>query len=231
MRISVAVLAMVIILFTACAESHLSTIQIDEADPDYVYLKNAPIFATNGVGYNNKSPEATYAFGRIYQREDALNYFLKLEAEANYEGKLYALCGLFYLDYENWGSYMEKYESLTKVVSYSSDTTIIENYPVNEIIKSDEINAVRLEDCNDTIQGWKQRSGVSDSYHLDFYGGSIPEVVLDRALYHDERLSNLLGCGIICIGTWRRYHISGFFKSFFKTPKNLPKCNRDVTGV
>ena len=191
MRIGVA-LAIIIISFTACAELHQNTIQIDEGDPDYIYLKNAPIFASGGVGYSNENPEATDAFGRLFQKDDALNYFLKLEAVANYEGKLYALCGLFYLDYDNWGNYMKKYERITKRITYFPDTTGIENYPVNKIITSDEINVVRLEDCEDTIQAWRERNGISGSYYLDFYGGSIPERVVYRALYHKEFISNLL---------------------------------------
>jgi len=55
---------------------------IDETDPDYVLLKNAEHFAYSGVGLANQISEEIYAYVRIMEKENARDYFYKLEREA-----------------------------------------------------------------------------------------------------------------------------------------------------
>ena len=151
-------------------------ISINETDPDYIFLKNAEFFADRGVSYDGHTPDEIYAWRRLFEKDNALDYFYKLESEANNEGKLYALCGLYYLDYHNYPYLMEKYRLTDETVTYFSGCIWSENYSIRELIKSDEKSAVRLNDNKDTIWAWLERNGTG-SFCMDFYGGSIPASV------------------------------------------------------
>ena len=152
-----------------------SAIIIDEADPDYVLLKNAEYFAYGGIGAAGIIPEEKYAFKRIFKKENALDFFYKLEAEGNNQGKLYALCGLFYYDYGSYPYLMEKYGKSEETVEFFFGCSRGE-CPISELIKSDQRKAIRLKDNRDTISEWCRRHRT-DSYFVDFYGGAIPEMV------------------------------------------------------
>lgn len=148
---------------------------------DYIRLKNAPFFAYGNVGYAGETPKEHYAFRRLLNKENALYYFSKLERSANNEGKLYALCGLYYLDYDSYGNLMEKYGSSDEMVRFMSGC-IISDEPISEIIKNDDRDgtpAVRLRDKEDTIEAWFGRNNFDrkNGYIVDFYGGSIPYLV------------------------------------------------------
>jgi len=110
-KVIIAMLLLVIFLFSGsakyywfCEKVHedkdIAAIKIDEANPNYLTLKNTSIFAPGAISDRGIIPEEIRAFGKIFEKENAVNYFYKLEFEANNQGKLYALCGLFYLDYD-----------------------------------------------------------------------------------------------------------------------------------
>lgn len=187
-RISILIIAWLSIFFLiACSKEYtpydeidFASIKIDETDIDYLCIKNAMFFAESGVGYAGEIPDEIYAFGRLIKKENALDYFYKLESEADNEGKLYALCGIYYLDYNNYYYLMEKYGSSEETVSYMAGCIWMEDYPINELIKRDDNGVVRLENNTDTIDKWLKRNSTT-SFIEDFYGGSIPNMVMQNS--------------------------------------------------
>lgn len=177
------VLVLFILFLTGCSKAYVpyekidfTSINIDEKDSDYLCLKNAPFFAYSGVGYAGLIPEELYAFDRLMEKENALDYFHKLESEANNQGKLYALCGLYYLDYDNYAYLMEKYGASEEYVEYM-EGCLWQEARINEIIKcedEDGMPVVRFKDNQDTMDAWYERNAPTEGYLLDFYGGSIP---------------------------------------------------------
>ena len=59
----IVIIFLVVVLLVGCSSS--SVMSIDETNPDFIYLKNAPFFANGGVGFGNETPEAIYAFGKL----------------------------------------------------------------------------------------------------------------------------------------------------------------------
>lgn len=114
------------------------------------------------------------AVGKLIVCKNAKDYFIQLEQDATLEGKLYALCGLYYLDYSNYNTYLEKYINDSSEVQWWGS---INSIPVKELIKVD--GAVRLKNLNETISKWLKRTRTDVmKISLDFYGGGIPESVL-----------------------------------------------------
>ena len=165
---------------TPYEEVDMSSIIVDETDADYIFLRDYVEFFTYGpIGEAAVMPDGLEAFGRIFAKENALDYFYKLESEAENEGKLYALCGLYYLDYANYPYLMEKYGSSVEVVTYMAGCEIMKRR-IEELIKiGDEADlpVVRLIDNEDTYDAWRERNPSVASYMLDFFGGGIPDSV------------------------------------------------------
>ena len=172
-----------LITLTACAttqtsnsKTDISLKNINEKDSDYICLKNAAFFADGGVGEAGQIPNEIFAFGRLFKKENASDYFIKLESEAGNAGKLYALCGLYYLDYSNYNYLMEKYCSDAETVTYMQGC-IMSEYKMSEIIKregADGSPVVRLKNNKDTLNAWCARNPTADGFTMDFYGGAIP---------------------------------------------------------
>ena len=116
--------------------SAYAVITIDETDQDYLTLKNARVFAVSGVSDGGKIiPEEIHAFARLFENENAVDYFYKLELEANNQGKLYALCGLFYLDYDYYMYLLYTQYCLTdEMITYAGGCILLENWPISELI-------------------------------------------------------------------------------------------------
>lgn len=148
----------------------------EEEQSAFNTLMQAQSFSYGGVGVNRLMSEETAAFQTLFSSENALACFARLEAEANTQGKLYALCALYYLDYDNHAARMQHYLAdsgeaycLAGCASYSDS--------VPSIIRAEEddgpVRLVRLQGKDDTIEAWQQREGV-DTYRVDIYGGGIP---------------------------------------------------------
>ncbi|MDR1563851.1 MAG: hypothetical protein LBS74_02730 [Oscillospiraceae bacterium] len=161
----------------------VNTVSVDEADAYYTLLKNAEYFSDSGVGYSNTMPDVIRAFGNIFARENALELFYKLEAEGNNAGKLYALCGLYYLDYDYYRNLMEVYANNKGTVNICSGCVVMEE-TMSEVIKMR--GAVRLKNNKDTVDAWSRRT-LSFDYNMDFYGGSIPAHLME---YWQENKGN-----------------------------------------
>ena len=146
----------------------------EECAVAYGVLLNTDGFAYGPVGYAGSTPDEIHAFGKLLVCENAIDYFIKIEQEATIEGKMYALCGLYYLDYANYKTYIEKYlNDSTEILTIRGCLGF--EHPVKDLIKDDR--AVRLMNIRDTTDKWVKRNR-QDWYVCDFYGGGIPSSVL-----------------------------------------------------
>lgn len=107
--------------FRSLCEAELDEAYKKQAE-QYAYdtLNNAEVFTyapgglpkpdpnSNTLMDGNRPREAE-AFRTLFASENALNYFVKLEADATTAGKLYALCALYHLDSDNYQDYLKKY--------------------------------------------------------------------------------------------------------------------------
>ena len=152
------------------------SMQFDEdCTTAYDMLMNTNRFADGPIGAAGATPDEICAFGKLLICINAKDYFIQLEQEATIEGKMYALCGLYYLDYDNYNTYIEKYlnDSTGITVMYGC---IMYSMSVKELIKNDE--ALRLKDINDTVNKWDNRKRPKYGFSTDFYGGGTPNNVL-----------------------------------------------------
>jgi len=169
--------------FTPYNEIDFLSIKIDETEPDYLCLKNAPYFAYGPVGLTSKIPAEFYAFGRLLKKENALDYFYKLEQEANNQGILYALCGIYYLDYHNYAILIEKYSASDGTITVMSADTMWNNQYIRGFMVN--AGAVRLKNNQDTVEKWLKRN-FTHSFAVDFYGGAIPCLIKEYSEYPEE---------------------------------------------
>ena len=96
-------------------------------------------------------PREAEAFRTLFASENALDYFVKLEADATTAGKLYALCALYHLDSDNYQDYLKKY--------IDSDASVL--------LRSGCVT--HSVEIRNYIKGGTQ----------DFYSGDIPESLIN----------------------------------------------------
>ena len=152
-----------------------SRMTLEEAGSDFVFLKNAPYFATGGIGYAGQTPEIIHALRRLFKEDNALEYFRELIATANVEGRLFALSALYFLDNENFHYLIENHFDPEETIIYISGCIVSNEFPIYPLLYRE--SAVRLMDTQDTLREWLDRYDV-DTFSLDFYGGGIPCALL-----------------------------------------------------
>jgi len=84
-------------------------VDLDETGYEYRRLKGVSYFSPIPKGLLNEYSEELAALNNIMLKKDALQLLYKLEANATYEGKLFALCGLYYMDNEGCMNLADKY--------------------------------------------------------------------------------------------------------------------------
>lgn len=143
----------------------------------YNFLAKAEVFSCDPISDGGFMSEEIKAYIKLFNSQNAKDLFKQLEGEGTIEGKLFALCALYYLDNTYYNKVIEKY--------ILSDKMATEQYgcfrselKVNEIIKKNEENVVRLSNEKDTISKWLERNNLSE-FGVDFYGGGIPYELKD----------------------------------------------------
>ena len=107
-----------------------------------------------GIGEANEVPQQVIAFKELYFGENVKDYFLRLENEGTDAGKLYALCGLYYLD-------KRTFDRLTK--KHQHNTILIPGF----------------EGCFSTITPMNQIISAANPDQMDIKHGKIPQALLD----------------------------------------------------
>ena len=163
----------------ACQSGHVPDVEVSaEYQESYELLKHAEYFANGGIGFSGDTPDELAAFSELYGSPHAKEHFQKLEAEATMAGKLYALCGLYYLDYENYQQYLAPYKTSKENVKYFAGCSLV-THPVSDLIYTEQEPVMRLESPDDTIEAWPDRTGAS-GWRYDFYGGGYPASILNH---------------------------------------------------
>lgn len=169
----ISLLILILIVFIGINVWAIATIYdeslIQEA---YTTLYKATKFSYEPVGYAGSMTKEIEAFSKIRNSRYAKKVFEELEREATAAGKLYALCGLYYLDYDYYYMVIDEYsKSDIQVETFSGCTK--GNESIKDLIKSDYDPTVQLSSNRDTIFKWCKRNKI-DCFGLDFYGGGIP---------------------------------------------------------
>ncbi|MEJ2665037.1 MAG: hypothetical protein P8107_13515 [Spirochaetia bacterium] len=156
---------------------------------DYRILKKAEYFATGGIGYSGEAPEAIIAFKHIFNSKNAKEQFIALLSEATYEGRLYALCGLYYHDYKRYAEEINLYKnSVIEIQLFSGCERFKDS--IKNIIEKQNKSTVRLKDNKQSIEEWAEEYHVdlSEGFEIDFIGGGIPVVLVNYIKSNDERI-------------------------------------------
>jgi hypothetical protein len=154
---------------------------------DYKVLLNAESFSDGGTGVSGTPTAETVAFKHIFFSENAGKTFDLLLANANFEGKLYALCGLYFYDFQKYKTYMEKYLNFNDRVTYFAGC-LQEEIKISELIKDNDKDVVRLISNSQTIEAWINENNAHNGYSVDFYGGAIPQSLKEYISSDDQRI-------------------------------------------
>ena len=182
----------VILLLSGCAAKTSQTsdfiFEINISNPDYLLLSNAEFFACDGVGYGTDIPAEIFALRRLVWLKNGRDYCIMLEKYGNNQGKLYALCGLYYLDYPYYTQLMEKYvQNSEEVVSWVG--CVVMTYTVKDIVLyqmqpyDDGAVLVRLANNTESLDNWLAKNDTPNGFIVDFYGGGIPAHVGEKYLF------------------------------------------------
>ena len=158
---------------------------IDEKNADYQTLLHAEFFAYGGVGYSGDLPNEMKALWRLYKEPNARDYFVRLEQEANNEGKLYALCGIYHTDFKLYQVLMENYIQNEEWVK-RQDGCIFSEEMIKESIlfegkhltEKERNRIVRLKDHQESLDEWFKQNDAYESFYVDFYGGAVPHLMM-----------------------------------------------------
>ena len=130
-------------------------------------LRGATTFRASAVGEAGTIPPEVHAFRGILAAPNALDGFLRLEAGASIAGRLYAACGLFFLDAKAFGSAVERLKSLPDEVE-TQDGCMVTTRRVADVVAA-QAGAPKLSHAG----GYREWIGALRSLRaLDIPGGS-----------------------------------------------------------
>jgi hypothetical protein len=182
-----AAVALCLLVFGGARLAHYvsDTMTVRSLTPDtlqaYDLLLRAKEFEGPYVGYLVvPSPQAA-AFRLIRKDRHAHRIFKTLLRRGTVAGQLYALCGLYYTEYEEFERLIPDYENRT-------DTVVLfwgcvgEEMPLGRLVKSRSPLAIRYKRGQTMEQGWADwlaAHGKSQNVYpeLDIYGGAWPEAL------------------------------------------------------
>jgi len=177
----------VFILIISCLNSYRNT-------ENYKIIKNAESFSVSGTTISNKPTKEILAFRNIFLSINAKSQFFDLLSKSNYEGKLYALCGIYHYDYEYYKKIIKDYLKVNTDIIYFEGCAIID-INIKDLILRNKENVVRLKNNKQTIDQWldenenlvktdtKNDSRLPKSiatYTLDFIGGGYPQKIIEN---------------------------------------------------
>lgn len=190
MRLSCLILAFVVVVMTSCARANsnepaktqakdvvtsTSLTLSPNAQKALTQLKDTSMFADPFVGIAASPSQEVVAFVTILNDENAVVAFRDLYATAKRpEGKLYGLCGLWYVDQAAFKRGVDQLRGSTTTVQKVSGC-IVGTAAVGGLIRANMPGRVVLNDPNDTIDAWvKRQPQQPTNYVLDIEGGGIP---------------------------------------------------------
>jgi hypothetical protein len=105
----------------------------------------------------------------ILNEPDAAALFRRLLEEADLAGQLYALCGLFLVDYDTFRAAIEPYRELDETVNTHFGCLLAQEF-VSSIVESPA--GLRLSSPDETLEELIERNGWPEGTTFDILGGS-----------------------------------------------------------
>jgi len=141
-------------------------------------LLNTATFADADVGYAGTKSVQVDAFQVLLRQPDAKAVFSDLLDRAKTAGKLYALCAFYLIAPEEYGTAEQRMLASGGTVDQQIGC-VTDRRSVREIIRSDDLNAVRLRP-GETVNQWFARAKpLGNGAMFDISGGAIPEMFRD----------------------------------------------------
>ena len=153
-----------------------------EGQTAYQTLLNAPLVEDKALGFAATPSELIKAFRILLKERQAQECFKSLLEKATLAGQLYALCGLYFTDYDFFLSAIEKYRQSDKEIVFFSGC-IRMKIAVSDFIESKSPNVVRLNSPQESLEVWKskqQKITNENGYVLDIIGGGYPNWFRDN---------------------------------------------------
>lgn len=141
-------------------------------------LKVTPTFSSTTVGIAGITPGEVFAFRDLLddpQADAALKILLK---EATPEGRLYAVCGLWFTDPTEFQAQVKLFKDTSMKVNHVDGCERGEER-VNRLVWNNETGAVRLKDNKQTIKEWLETHKPVTMYY-DIAGGAWSSLLRDE---------------------------------------------------
>jgi hypothetical protein len=172
---TISILVLIFSLFTfACGNIETDDFDVAKLSPQgqtaYQNLLNAPRFEQGLIGEGGELSPKVISLNILAKEKFADQAFKSLLENATLAGQLYALCGLFYTDYEFFKKSIENYRKEDELVEAMSGCKIF-SQKVSEIIESKAEN-VAIISPKETIEDWWKKNKMS--YELDIIHGGFP---------------------------------------------------------
>lgn len=148
---------------------------MDTENPDYQLLLRTGSFAYGGTGYAGTIPEGIFALANLCQKEDAVAYLKAIEQNGNAGGRLYGLCGLYFLDYPYYLAALPKYTQTDETLLFANGCIVYPKYPIRDLMVCP--GAIQLQSQEQTLEDYLDANGAEAWGPLDFAGGGIPEML------------------------------------------------------
>lgn len=158
------------LLLSACSTSSLPL--SGQGIKAYRIVKKADKFYDSRVGYGGDTPEVVHAFQDLLNEKRADVAFKALLEKATLPGQLYALCGLWFTDPEEFKRKLPHYSRLKGEVPTMMGC-IVDEDPISELVKSNHPGVVRLKGPNDSLKDWWKRNPNANTRY-DIAGGAWP---------------------------------------------------------
>ena len=147
-----------------------------EMRPHYDILLTTESFGGT-FGFGPEVPDNTAAFRALVEMPDVGAVFRDLLENATPEGRMYALCGLWYTDHDLFLTAVEDFRGSFEQVTVQSGDMF---YPmaVTSLIESPDSNVVILDHIGQTPEEWlNENSGTNWSFITDMVGGGWPSLL------------------------------------------------------
>ena len=180
MRKPILFLSLVLLLFPLhSVHSQVRLTLLTPAGKDaYQSLLTAPRFEDDAIGFAAVPSKLVGALNVLLQEPNGDAAFKSLLLKAKPAGQLYALCGLYFTDYDAFKAGVEdrKFRLDFVVTQFGC---IGSRRKASDIIALNDPKVVRLSSNKQSLDEWqKQHPEVKDGYYLDISGGGYPRKFL-----------------------------------------------------
>lgn len=141
-------------------------------------LRSAPSFSSTTVGIAGITPNEVFAFRELLDEPKADEAFKVLLREATPEGKLYAVCALWFTDPAEFQTQVNRLTDTSMKVKHVDGCEQGEER-VSRLLWSPEAGAVRLKDNRQTIKEWMEANKPANLFY-DIGGGAWSSLLRDE---------------------------------------------------